>query len=104
MIEKVVILIRTMSSLEIILLVMLGILTGAVVVVSWQVFFFFRRLRSDLNKVEKILNQVDLVSQRLLLPVADLSVAWRFLTHSGRLFKIIDKLLDKPKNDKNKQR
>ena len=92
-----------MNNLEIILLALLVLLTIVIILVSWQVFFFFKRLRQDLDKAEAILNQLDLATQRLLLPMVDLGLAWRFLTHSGRLFKIIDKLIDKNKNAKSQR-
>ncbi|NOY14746.1 MAG: hypothetical protein GXP43_00835 [bacterium] len=87
-----------MTPVEIILLILLTLLTIVILVVSWQVFFFFKELRQTRQQVENLIGKLDLASQRLLLPIADLSLAWRFLTHSGRLFKIIDKLLDKPKH------
>ncbi len=90
-----------MSNLvEIFLIVLLFLLTVVILVVSWQVFFFFKELRQTRQRAEKLLDQLELVSQRLLIPVSDVGVAWRLLTHSGRLIKIIDKVLANKKDDR----
>ncbi len=87
------------SVVEIFLIVLLVLLTLVILVVSWQVFFFFKELRQTRKRVEKLLDNLELVSQRLLIPVSDLGVAWRLLTQSGRLIKMVDKVLAK-KNGK----
>ena len=79
--------------IEILLLVLLSLITIVVLVVSWQVFFFFKELRQTRRQFDEVLAKLSIASQRMIMPIVDFSVAWKFLTHSGRLLKIIDNLL-----------
>jgi len=93
-----------MSLVEIILISLLSLITLSVLIVSWQVFFFFKDLRRTQQKADQVLAKLELASHRLMMPAADLSLIWRFLTHSGRLFKLIDRLLDKDSSHASKQK
>ncbi len=89
-----------MSNLvEIFLVSLLSLLTIVILIVSWQVFFFFKELRQTRQRTEELLDRLELVSKRLLIPVSDLGTAWRLLSQSGRLIKMIDKVLNKKKDD-----